>query len=153
MFDTKIIKYIKEPDSLQCGQAVLAMLTGKSVEEIIDVVGTERETKLKDMFDCLDKFAIEYDSKRKQAFCKNDLPRETTLKEMFYTLDFYGIAYDKTRKEVKNKSELPKIAILSLETPRCWHWSLYAEGVFYDPEHGVLEDFPKANRKYYFEIK
>lgn len=120
MFDAKTIKYIKEPDSLQCGQAVLAMLTGKSVEEIIDVVGTERETKLKDMFDCLDKFAIEYDSKRKQAFCKNDLPR---------------------------------VCILSLETPRCWHWSLYADGVFYDPEHGVLEDFPKANRKYYFEIK
>lgn len=120
MFDAKIIKYIKEPDSLQCGQAVLAMLTGKSVEEIIDVVGTERETKLKDMFDCLDKFAIEYDSKRKQASSKADLPR---------------------------------VCILSLETPRCWHWSLYADGVFYDPEHGVLNDFPKANRKYYFEIK
>lgn len=120
MFDIKIIKYIKEPDSLQCGQAVLAMLTGKTVAEIIEIVKTERETKLKDMFYCLDEFSIEY---------------------------------DRDRKQVENKAELPKVCILSLETPRCWHWSLYADGFFYDPEHGVLNDFPKCNRKYYFEIK
>ena len=43
--------------------------------------------------------------------------------------------------------------MLSLETPRCWHWSLYAEGTFYDPEHGVSDDFPEAGRKYYWEIR
>ncbi len=79
--------------------------------------------------------------------------RETTLKEMFFTLDYYGIKYDKNRKEVKNKQGLPKIAILSLETPRCWHWSLYFDGVFYDPEHEILNDFPECNRKYFWEIK
>ncbi len=79
--------------------------------------------------------------------------RETTLKEMFYTLDYYNISYIKERKEVKNKTELPKIAILSLETPRCWHWSLYFDGVFYDPEHGIMNDFPDCYRKYYWEIK
>ena len=36
--------YIHEPTPLQCGQAVLAMLSGKSVEEIIKIVGTERDT-------------------------------------------------------------------------------------------------------------
>ena len=45
----KII-YIHEPTPLQCGQAVLAMLSGKSVNEIVGLVGTERETTLKDMF-------------------------------------------------------------------------------------------------------
>ncbi len=79
--------------------------------------------------------------------------RETTLKEMLYALDFYGIKYVKERKEVKDKTGLPKIAVLSLETPRCWHWSLYFDGVFYDPEHGVMNDFPQCNRKYYWEIK
>ena len=44
--------YIHEPTPLQCGQAVLAMLSGVSVEEIISVVGTERETTLKQMFSC-----------------------------------------------------------------------------------------------------
>ena len=114
------IKYVKEPTDLQCGQAVLSMLTGKSVEAIIALLSNERET---------------------------------TLKEMFYTLDYYGISYCRERKEVTDKSKLPKIAILSLETPRCWHWSLYFDGTFYDPEHGVMNDFPEAKRKYYWEIK
>lgn len=113
-------EYIKEPTPLQCGQAVLAMLAGVSVEEIIALLENERET---------------------------------TLKEMLYTLDFYNIKYVKERKEVKNKEGLPKIAVLSLETPRCWHWSLYFNGVFYDPEHGVMNDFPECKRKYYWEIK
>lgn len=113
-------RYIKEPTDLQCGQAVLAMLCGKSVEDIVDLLSNSKET---------------------------------TLKEMLYVLDYYGISYDKQRKEVLKKEQLPKVAILSLETPRCWHWSLYFDGVFYDPEHGVMEDFPESKRKYYWEIK
>ena len=114
------INYVKEPTDLQCGQAVLSMLAGKDVSEIVELLNNERET---------------------------------TLKEMFFTLDYYGINYCRERKEVTDKSELPKIAILSLETPRCWHWSLYFDGLFYDPEHGVLNDFPEAKRKYFWEIK
>ena len=117
---TQKLKYIKEPTDLQCGQAVLAMLCDKSVEDIITLLQNEKET---------------------------------TLKEMFYVLKKYGISYDNKRKEVFKKQELPRVAILSLETPRCWHWSLYFDGVFYDPEHGVMEDFPEAKRKYYWEIK
>ena len=112
--------HIFEPTPLQCGQAVLAMLSGKSVEEIITVVGTERET---------------------------------TLKQMFSALEYYGIDYNKERISVKSKEELPKICILSLQTPKCWHWSLYFEGKFLDPEYGVLEDFPPSDRRYYWEIK
>ncbi len=113
-------KYIKEPTDLQCGQAVLAMLTDKTVEEIIKECKTDRETTLKQMFEFL---------------CKN------------------GISFDKTRKQAFSKEDLPEIAILSLETPRCWHWSLYFKGTFYDPEHGVMTDFPESKLKYYFEIK
>ncbi|MBQ2274659.1 MAG: hypothetical protein II334_04225, partial [Clostridia bacterium] len=96
-----------------------AMLTSKSVDEIIKLVGTERET---------------------------------TLKQMFSTLDVCGISFNKERKEVRSKKDLPNVCILSLETPHCWHWSLYFEGVFFDPEYGVLADFPPSNRRYYFEI-
>ncbi len=85
------------------------------------------------------------------TFLNNE--RETTLKEMFSTLSHYNINYCKERKEVSEKSELPKIAILSLETPRCWHWSLYFDGTFYDPEHGIMNDFPICDRKYFWEIK
>ncbi len=117
---TNSIKHIFEPTDLQCGQAVIAMLTGKSVEEVIEVVGTERET---------------------------------TLNQMFNALDFYGISYSKERIFEDKKQNLPNICLLSLETPRCWHWSLYFFGKFYDPEHGVLDDFPVSNRKYYWKIE
>ena len=113
------VKYIHEPTPLQCGQAVLAMLSGKTVDEVVSLVGTERETKLCDM--------LEY-------------------------LKSEGISFENRRVQVNCRSELPEICILSLETPRCWHWSLYYKGVFYDPEHGVLDDFPTARRKYYWKI-
>lgn len=113
-------KHIYEPTSLQCGQAVLSMLSGKSVEEIVALVGTERETTLKDMKSALIALGIEFENERKQAF---------------------------------DQSDLPQIAMLSLETPHCWHWSLYFKGKFLDPEYGVLESFPPSNRKYYWEIK
>ena len=113
-------RHVYEPNPLACGQAVLAMLSGEEVERVIELVGTERETKLRDMF---------------------------------MALDCYGIEYSRERKEAKTKSDLPEVCILSLETPKCWHWSLYFDGVFYDPEHGVLSDFPDSARRYYFEIK
>ena len=116
---TENIKYIHEPTDLQCGQAVLAMLGGTTVEKILTLVGTDRETNLKQMFSALDSLKIKYDTNRREA---------------------------------KSKDDLPNVCILSLETPRCWHWSLYFNGTFYDPEHGVLTDFPASNRKYYWTI-
>lgn len=114
------VEHIFEPNPLACGQAVLAMLSGDSVEKVINLVGTERETKLRDMFSAL---------------------------------DFYGIECCRERKVAEVKSDLPEICILSLETPKCWHWSLYFKGMFYDPEYGILQDFPPSRRRYYFEIK
>lgn len=113
------ITYIHEPTDLQCGQAVLAMLLGKTAQEICEYLNNERETTLREM---------------KQALKEN------------------GVFFCEERKEAQTKSELPRVCILSLETPRCWHWSLYAEGVFYDPEHGVMDDFPEAKRKFFWEV-
>ena len=79
--------------------------------------------------------------------------RETTLKEMKDYLRKYNAEISDERREVKDKSELPNLCLLSLETPRCWHWSLYHDGTFYDPEHGIMQDFPACNRKYCWEIK
>ncbi len=114
------IKHIYEPTPLQCGQAVLAMLTGKATGEIVELLGNERET---------------------------------TLKEMFFVLKKFQFTFSSERKSVKAKEELPSLCMLSLETPKCWHWSLYFNGKFYDPEYGVLDDFPPSNRRYYWEIK
>ncbi len=113
------IEHIYEPNPLACGQAVLAMLSGASVEDIFSLVKTEKETTLKDMKDALKALSI---------------------------------GFKENRVEVRDKKDLPHVAILSLETPKCWHWSLYFEGKFYDPEYGVLTDFPPSNRRYFWEI-
>lgn len=113
------INYIHEPTDLQCGQAVLAMLTGLSVFQVTEELNNERETNLKEMKAFLRAHGLWIADERKQAACKSDLP---------------------------------SVCLLSLETPRCWHWSLYCSGIFYDPEHGVLSDFPVCARKYYWEI-
>ena len=113
------ITYIKEPTDLQCGQAVLAMVLGKSVSEIVEFLGNGRETD---------------------------------LREMKTTLRCFGVGISDERRQAESKEELPRVCLLSLETPRCWHWSLYCEGTFYDPEHGVMDDFPECARKFYWEI-
>ncbi len=113
------IKHIFEPTPLQCGQAVLAMLTGISAERVVKILKNEKETNLKEMV----------------SFLENN-----------------GFCVSKSRVAVRDKSELPRLCFLSLETPKCWHWSLYCEGVFYDPEYGILKDFPPSGRRYYWEI-
>lgn len=84
------------------------------------------------------------------TFLQND--RETTLREMQLVLETNGVRFSRERRQAFTKEDLPKIALLSLETPRCWHWSLFANGVFYDPEHGILDDFPISKRRFFWEI-
>ena len=114
------IDYIREPTDLQCGQAVLAMTTGCTAEQVSEELGNERETNLREM----------------KSFLRQ-----------------HGLWVSDERIQVKDREELPELCMLSLETPRCWHWSLYCNGVFYDPEHGVMDDFPESDRKYYWEIR
>lgn len=113
------IDYIHEPTDLQCGQAVLAMLLGTSVEYICEYLGNDRETD---------------------------------LREMKRALTEHGIMISNERRQAQTVSDLPAHALLSLETPRCWHWSLYSDGIFYDPEHGVLSDFPQSARRFFWEV-
>ena len=113
------IQYIHEPTDLQCGQAVLAMITGLTPEQV-------------------------------SAELQNN--RETTLKEMKSFLRDHGFYISDKRIQVTGKDKLPRLCVLSCETPRCWHWLLYCDGTFYDPEHGVLDDFPESERKYYWEV-
>lgn len=124
------IHYIHEPTDLQCGQAVLAMLLGTSAEYICEYLGNDRETTLREMQRVLTEHGVKFSPERKQA--QNIISSKNTN---------------------KLSAEIPcRCALLSLETPRCWHWSLYADGVFYDPEHGILNDFPQSDRKFYWEI-
>ncbi len=115
-----LINYVHEPDDLQCGQAVLAMLTGIPVDEVARRLDNTRETDLREM----------------KGFIREN-----------------GFAMSNERRSAASKADLPPLCLLSLETPRCWHWSLYCSGTFYDPEHGVMDDFPVCARKFYWKIE
>ncbi|MBQ8961421.1 MAG: hypothetical protein IJ071_09485 [Ruminococcus sp.] len=78
--------------------------------------------------------------------------RETCLREMRELLAANGLSLSPERRPFTAKEELPELALLSLETPRCWHWSLYFRGRFYDPEHGVSEELTACARRYFWEI-
>ena len=116
----RTITYIHEPTELQCGQAVLAMLTDLTAEQVVRELNNDRET---------------------------------TLKEMKAFLRAHGVWISDERIQVSDKKELPEHCLLSLETPRCWHWLLYSGNVFYDPEHGMIDDFPESERRYYWKIR
>ena len=77
---------------------------------------------------------------------------ETDLKQMKTVFKHLGVIVGENRIAVNEKEELPQYALLSLETPKCWHWSLYINGRFYDPEYGVLNDFPPSARRYYWQL-
>ena len=115
----KEIRHRYEINPLACGQAVICMLSDRDFDEIFKLVGTEKET---------------------------------TLKDMFFAFEKLGIGIEKTRQEAREICDLPDIVLLSLETPKCWHWSLYFKGKFYDPEYGVSDDFPPSKRKYFWRI-
>ena len=115
-----MIQYIREPSNLQCGQAVLAMVTGLTAEQVAEELSNDRETNLREM----------------KEFLRS-----------------HGARVSDERIPVTAREELPPLCMLSLETPRCWHWSLYCDGAFYDPEHGVMDNFPESGRKYYWEIR
>lgn len=83
-------------------------------------------------------------------YLNND--RETNLKEMKKILRDFKVNISDERCAVSDKNDLPEFCLLSLETPRCWHWSLYCKGIFYDPEHGIMNDFPESNRRYYWKL-
>ncbi len=82
-----------------------------------------------------------------------DNHRETDLKEMKSYLRAHGMWVSDERVAFIDKAELPALCMLSLETPRCWHWSLYCEGRFYDPEHGESDELTETARRYYWEIR
>ena len=79
------INYIHEPTDLQCGQAVLAMLLGVSVESICEELHNERETTLREMKQVLEKHGFKLSPERKQAITKADLPPiALQIREIFF---------------------------------------------------------------------
>ena len=79
--------------------------------------------------------------------------REIDLKTVKRVFESLGVKVFAERREFKTKEDLSEYAFLSLETPKCWHWSLYVKGRFYDPVYGEISETPPSNRKYFWQLK
>ena len=110
------IAYIKQPTEYLCGQSVIAMLAGVSVNEVISVAQTDLGMDIPEMRDALEWYGL-----------------KTTTKERKKYRKFLG-------------GKLPDCCVLSVRLPEYGHWSLYYKGKFYDPEFGVLDKLPKRAR-------
>ena len=69
-----MIRYIHEPTDLQCGQAVLAMVLGKTVEDIVTFLGNDRETTLAEMKRTFREHGVEISDERIAVQKKEQLP-------------------------------------------------------------------------------
>ena len=117
------INYIAQPTEYTCGQSVIAMLAGVSVEEVISVAQTEYGMDIPEMQDALAWYGFKTATKERKKYRK-----------------FFG-------------GKLPDCCVLSVRLPAYGHWSLYYKGKFYDPEFGVLDKLPEqAKLVSYWEV-
>ena len=68
------INYIHEPTDLQCGQAVLAMITGLSAQQVVEELNNDRETTLKEMKGFLREHDVWVSDERIQITGREQLP-------------------------------------------------------------------------------
>lgn len=68
-------------------------------------------------------------------------------------LNYFHIPHANLRKRFLPDTVLPDICILSMEIPGDLHWSLYYKGKYYDPQFGILDNYPDdCIIHYYWEI-
>ena len=75
------VQYLHEPTDLQCGQAVLAMVLNKKVDEIVKFLNNERETTLKEMKYALSFFGLHCSPQRTEVKDKSELPEICMLRK------------------------------------------------------------------------
>jgi len=57
-------------------------------------------------------------------------------------LNYYGIRYAPINYAPDPNASLPELCMIVFTLPEYRHWSLYYKGVFYDPEFGVINEYP-----------
>jgi len=117
------ISYIQQPTEYLCGQSVIAMLAGVSVEEVIGVIQNDKGMDVPEVQEALAWYGMRTATKARKKYSK------------------------------LLTGKLPDCCILSVQLPDYGHWSLYCKGKYYDPEFGVLDELPpQAKLVSYWEV-
>ena len=95
------MKLVMQPSDTTCGQACIAMITGKEVGEIIQDMKTDGPTSIGRLMEALDFYGIRHAEKNTRISKKNPVPNEysiltvhTTAGYTHWTLLFDGKYYD-----------------------------------------------------------
>ncbi len=68
------MKLIMQPTPLTCGQACIAMIAGKSIEEVIKDMKTNAPVSIGQLIEILDFYGIKHAEKNKRISKKNPIP-------------------------------------------------------------------------------
>ena len=94
-----LINYVKEPTGYLCGQSCVAMLASASVDEVIDIMGTDKGTNLEHIKTALEYYGIKHEKSLTKYKEGITLPNICILelqlpKYKHWTLYFNGKYYD-----------------------------------------------------------
>lgn len=95
------MKLVMQPTETSCGQACIAMITGKEVEEVIKDMKTDGPTSIGQLIEILDFYGIKHAQKNTRISKKNPVPYEysiltvhTNVGYTHWSLLFDGKYYD-----------------------------------------------------------
>ena len=95
------MELIMQPTSTTCGQACIAMITGKSIEEVIHTMKTEGPTSIGQLIEALDVYKINHAERNTRISKKNPVPYKYSILTVHinagythWTLLFDGKYYD-----------------------------------------------------------
>ncbi len=73
------MELIMQPNFQTCGQACIAMITGKNVEEVIKDMKTDAATSIGQLIEALDFYGIGHAERNKRISKKNPVPYEYSI--------------------------------------------------------------------------
>lgn len=73
------MELVLQPTFETCGQACIAMITGKTVEEVIRDMKTNRSTSIGQLIDILDFYGVKHAEKNTRISKKNPTPYEYSI--------------------------------------------------------------------------
>jgi hypothetical protein len=77
---------------------------------------------------------------------------QASISKVIETLGYFGFSHNKPVYTKGKNVELPKCCILNVRGENKSHLSIYYDGKYYDPIHGVLPVYSYENLISYIEI-
>lgn len=73
------MELVMQPTSETCGQACIAMITSKDIEEVIKDMKTNRSTNIGQLIEILDFYGVKHAEKNTRISKKNPVPYEYSI--------------------------------------------------------------------------